>query len=84
MQNTEVLIYSKDNCPWCVKANTLCSNLKLTTKVIDLTSDKEEQQKFRKRLPDAKTLPQIFWGDMHIGGYTEFEAFMMERVYGEE
>jgi hypothetical protein len=39
-----------------------------------------------ERLPDAKTVPQIWWYDRHVGGYQEFAKEVEDTLsgYGEQ
>jgi glutaredoxin len=70
-----ILIYSKTNCNFCVKAKNLLNikNLKFTEKVLDKDFTK---QQLLEILPNVKTLPQIQINGKHIGGYRELERYL--------
>ena len=75
-------IYSKENCPYCVQAETLC---KQNATLIDykkfmLDEDFTREELFEK-FPTARTFPQITIDGESIGGYTEFEAYLRENKY---
>ena len=64
-----VTIYTKDNCAWCVLLKNLLKRKHVSykeTKIIDSDSFKA----FREKM-NIKTVPQLFDGDTHIGGYTD-------------
>jgi len=69
----EVIIYSKENCPNCVKAKSLLDkyNPTILKMNIDISRDK-----FFEKFPNAKTVPQIEIDGEHIGGYNELEKWL--------
>ena len=68
-----ILIYSKDNCPYCVYAKKLLDskNAKYTEIRIDLDPDKAAEMIQRSQ---RRTVPQIFIDDKHIGGFDDLSA----------
>lgn len=77
-------IYSKPSCAWCVKAKEMADQYKLdyVEKNIDTAQNLNE---LLLKVPDVKTIPQIFWNDRYIGGYTEFANEIENTIggYGE-
>ena len=70
----KVEIYSKDFCPYCDRAKALLEQLGRTyvEKRVDLNpSDFDE---LRSRAPQARTMPQIFINDHHVGGCDDLYA----------
>ena len=69
----KILIYSSNFCPYCIAAKRLLENLNLNykEKVVD------DQPSLRKEMNDIsngkKTVPQIFIGDKHVGGYDDLK-----------
>ena len=65
------LIYSSNICPYCLSAKSLLENLELSfhEKIID-NSDEIKQEMY-ERSNGKKTVPQIFYGEFHIGGYDD-------------
>lgn len=61
-------IYSKDNCQYCTAAKQL-----LTQKGLPFVEFKIGQDLTKEMLleivPNAKTVPQIYYGEQYIGGY---------------
>jgi glutaredoxin len=67
-----------------VKAKELADqyNLDYVEKNIDTAKNLNE---LLLKMPDVKTVPQIFWNYKHIGGYTEFANEIENTIggYGE-
>jgi glutaredoxin 3 len=71
---TKALIYSKPNCPYCLKAENALNKagIEIEKKILGQDITIEE---FREILPNAKTVPQIYLYNnsepVYIGGYIE-------------
>ncbi len=63
-----VEMYSKDYCPYCVRAKELLERKGITVEVIDLQQTPSELPTMLKRSGGARTVPQIFINNQHIGG----------------
>ena len=72
----QVTIYSKPNCPFCDRAKEWFRDYGIPFVVYDVTN-KEYLSSLKERVPDVKTVPQIFLDNEHIGGYTE----LLDRQY---
>lgn len=75
-----ITIYGKPGCGYCDKAKKICLDNDIKFVYIDISEDKAKAELLNK-LPGAKTVPQIFIGDVHIGGYG---AFMVELQHATE
>ena len=73
MQPT-IEIYTKDYCPYCTAAKDMLSkkNLKFTN--FEISDDQAKRQEMIQRANGRSTVPQIFVGDFHVGGYTDLAA----------
>jgi glutaredoxin 3 len=67
-KNNKVIIYTKDYCPYCVKAKMLLKNKKITFEEIDVTNNEDAWSDMMKKSNNRQTVPQIFIGDIHVGG----------------
>jgi glutaredoxin 3 len=68
-----VTIYSTRVCPYCMRAKSLLQSKQApyTEFMVDLDpSRREEMEEKSKR----RSVPQIFIGDRHVGGYDELYA----------
>ncbi len=66
----KALIYSTATCPYCVRAKQLLDVKGITyTEIrVDLDDAKRDEMIARS---GRRTVPQIFLGDQHIGGYDD-------------
>jgi glutaredoxin len=69
---TTAVIWSKDSCPFCDQAKTLLTQRGITyeERRIGLGYTREQ---LLEAVPTARTVPQIFLNDQHIGGFTELK-----------
>jgi len=67
-KQAEVVIYSKDNCPYCVRAEDAARSQGFTIEVKKLDEDFTREQLFEE-FPEARTFPQIIFKGEKIGGY---------------
>ena len=69
----EVIIYSKDNCPNCLKAKNRLD--KFNPRILKLGKDISREDFFQK-FPNARTFPQIIINNKHIETYSELEQWL--------
>lgn len=62
-------VYSKYDCGFCVKAKNLLDSLGVRYEEIDVHHDHEARDFLKEQ--GLKTVPQIFKGDILIGGFTD-------------
>lgn len=72
-------------CGWCRKAKKLAEQYNLPHEWLD-TDNEEILKSLKSQLPEVKTIPQIWWGDRHIGGYDNFAVEIQNTIggYGEQ
>ena len=68
-----IIIYHKDYCPYCKAALQLLSQQGLGYTAIEVTNDAVEFSNMVRR-SGARTVPQIFVGDEHIGGFDDLQT----------
>ena len=71
MQRTE--IYFKDWCPYSQRALQLLDTKGIDYEAIDVTNDLERELEMRERA-GRTSVPQIFVGALHLGGYDDIAA----------
>lgn len=69
----KIIIYTKDICPYCVKAKALLQRKNLQFEEIKITSDQLREEMIKKSF-GRMTVPQIFINDRHIGGCDDLYA----------
>ncbi|MDQ6961315.1 MAG: glutaredoxin 3 [Mariprofundaceae bacterium] len=67
-------IYSGSYCPYCVRAKQLLQQLKIEYTEYDVQSNPEQRQEMMTRSQGARSIPQIFIHDIHVGGCDELYA----------
>lgn len=70
---TKVIVYSKENCPYCRLAKELLSARKVAFEEIRIDLDESKREEMM-RLSNRRTVPQIFINDQSIGGYDDLAA----------
>ena len=68
-----ITIYGHQRCGWCKKAKALAEQYELKYEWLDTDND-GVLNALKTALPNVKTVPQIWWGETHIGGYEDFAA----------
>lgn len=68
----KAIIWSKPGCPFCVQAEKL-----LETKGYEIEERKIgsgwSREQLLESVPNARTVPQIFLGEQHIGGFDDLK-----------
>ncbi len=73
-----VTIYTRQFCPFCSRALKLLKQKGVDMTHIDAGMDVEKKKEMVQRAGGARTFPQIFVGDTHIGGCDDMMA--LERA----
>jgi len=70
----DIVMYSSGWCPYCVRARALLERKGLAFREIKIDEDPAERTAMLARSGGARTVPQIFIGDHHVGGFDELYA----------
>ena len=72
---SEIVVYSKPNCPYCVKAKRLLAQMELsfTERVVGVDATREQ---LLEDAPNARTVPQIIIDGKVIGGYDQLASYI--------
>jgi len=75
------IVWSKDNCTFCDQAKALLEqrNIAYEERKIGHGYSREE---LLEAVPAARTVPQIFENNNHIGGFTELRKYIEETAGG--
>ena len=79
-----IIIYSQPNCSFCEQAKSLLKSKSISyTELILNVGQKQEEgktyvpvQHLKDKVPGAKSVPQIFDGKHHIGGFHELQKWL--------
>lgn len=69
-----VEIYTKSFCPYCWRAKALLDEKGVAYEEIAIDLAAEERQIMIERARGRSTVPQIFIGDVHVGGCDDLVA----------
>lgn len=70
----QVVIYTKDYCPYCVRAKALFDILQQPYTEIDLSQQPNRLEEMLQLSGGSRTVPQIFINSQHIGGCDDLMA----------
>jgi glutaredoxin 3 len=71
-------IYTSPLCGYCHAAKRMLTDKGVSFAEIDVAADPKRRQEMMGRANGRHTVPQIFIGDTHIGGYDDMAA--LERT----
>ncbi len=66
-----IVIYSKDYCPYCKMAKALLNQKGVAFTEYEVSEDAARMAEMIERSGGGRTVPQIFIGDVHVGGGTD-------------
>lgn len=69
----EIIVYATKTCPFCTMAKSLLDGKELKYDLIDVGTDRSMWQAMQEK-SGRNTVPQVFVGDHHIGGFDELSA----------
>jgi glutaredoxin 3 len=73
----KAIVWSKYQCPYCDQAKAL-----LTQKGIEFEEHKigdgYTKEDLLESVPTARSVPQIFINEVHVGGYTDLVKYLKE------
>jgi glutaredoxin 3 len=67
-------IYTTSYCPYCHAAKRLLSRKGVQFMEIDVSGDAKRRSEMVARANGRMTVPQIFIGSTHVGGYDDLSA----------
>jgi glutaredoxin 3 len=74
----QIRVYTTQICPYCVRAKSLLKKKGAAFEEIDVGMDVAARDQMLKASGGARTVPQIFIGDTHVGGCDELYALERE------
>lgn len=77
-------IYTQHTCPYCEQAKNLIKHKGHTYVELVLNVGQPQKpgftyvpvQHLKDKVPHAKTIPQIFVGKYHVGGFAELQGYL--------
>jgi glutaredoxin 3 len=73
MSMARILMYSTRICPYCIRAEQLLAKKGIAADQIEKirVDDHPEQREAMMRITGRRTVPQIFIGERHVGGFDD-------------
>ena len=75
----KIKIYITDYCPFCVKAKSLINKKKIKFSEINVSNDENLRQKMSDMANGARSVPQIFADNVHIGDCDKIHKLDQEK-----
>jgi glutaredoxin 3 len=69
-----ITVYTTKICPYCVSAKRLLSKKGARFAEIDVSNDPARREEMVKLAGGRMTVPQIFIGSLHVGGFDDLYA----------
>lgn len=73
-----VVVYSKDYCPYCKRAKALLTQKGINFTNIEIGNDRKRTEEMIEKAGGRRTVPQIFIDNLHVGGADDL--FALERA----
>ena len=71
----KIVVWSQDNCPYCVRAKNLLSVKGLEYEERNISEGVWSREQLLEACPGARTVPQIVIDSVVIGGYDRLEEY---------
>ena len=71
MSKLKVIIYTTKTCGYCILAKNLLKKYNIKYNEIDVSKNIETKKEMEIKSLGKKTVPQIFFGQNHVGGFFE-------------
>jgi len=73
---SNVIVYGTRYCPYCVAAKQLLNSKRVDYKYVAVDNDPELRAEIAERSGQS-TVPQIWIGEQHIGGFTDLNRLAL-------
>ena len=70
----KITTYSGDPCPYCGAAKALLKSKNIEIEEFDIWKDATKAKEMLQRTNGKRTIPQMFIGDVYIGGNDELQS----------
>jgi glutaredoxin 3 len=80
MSMEQVVIYTTGTCGYCQRAKAWLGERGIPYREVDVSGDDEARAQLVERAGGQRTVPQIFVGAVHVGGYSDLVA--LDRAGG--
>ena len=77
----EAVVWSQYNCAYCERAKKILTakGIRYQERVIGMDEGNWSKEALLKAVPGARSVPQIFINDEHIGGFAELQKYLNDN-----
>ena len=75
----KAIVWTKNACPYCVQAKALLEQQGIDYEEKKIGVDHTREQ-LLEAVPTARSVPQIFLDNQHIGGFTELTQHLLKKT----
>ncbi len=75
---SKIVMYSTAFCPYCVRAEQLLQSKGVQINKVRVDQEPDRFQEMLNKSEGRRTVPQIFIGETHVGGYDDLAALDMK------
>lgn len=76
-----ITIFGRESCGYCRRAKELCEIRSLVYRYVDIVEEGISKADLEKTIgKPVHTVPQIFHGREHLGGFEDFDRFVQQRL----
>jgi glutaredoxin 3 len=76
---TKAIVWSNVGCSYCEQAKNLLKSKNIEFEERNIAHGTWTVQQLQEAVPGARTVPQIFADDKHIGGFAELKALLDQQ-----
>ncbi len=76
---SETIVWSKDQCPYCVKAKRMLDSKGIRYEERNVSSGNWTKEQLLEAVPNARSVPQIFLHGNYIGGCDALEKYFEDH-----
>ena len=74
MSPPDIVVYSTHFCGYCERAKQLLTRKQVAFREVKVDEDPEQRKIMLQRSGGRRTVPQIFIGERHVGGFDDLVA----------
>ena len=75
-----IIVYSKNTCPYCDQAKALLKSKDIAFIEVNIETNAQAKEYLIER--SLRSVPQIFQGELHIGGFDKLKAWVKTNNLG--
>ena len=76
----KAIVWSKDQCPYCVQAKSLLQSKGIEYEERNITEGTWTKEQLLEAVPNARAVPQIFLNSELIGGFNELRQHLQNSA----